>query len=240
MRLVLLVLLVGCHPSDMDYPVGGAGVHGGGGTLIVDAAMDGSATGPIAGTACVLTDPRDLTSCATTGAAGLTVTLGTATATTADDGSFMIARPTTAGAVWVVTGSAMGVVESVTAFTGQTRIPVMDAAMLTTLENVNGVQPAPGSGTLMARISRGGIPVAGEMARVIPATIDPHGTLYDPANAPDAWATSATGPFGTAYAPGATTGTAMLVVSAAGTTQLTVSGIPITDGGVTFVFAELP
>ena len=37
-----------------------------------------------------------------------------------------------------------------------------------------------------------------------------------------------------------TTGTAQLIISAAGTTQLTVSGIPITDGGVTFVFAELP
>ena len=45
----------------MDYPVGGGGTHGGGGTIIIDAATDGSATGPIVATACVLTDARDLT-----------------------------------------------------------------------------------------------------------------------------------------------------------------------------------
>lgn len=238
MRLLLLVLLVGCHPSDMDYPVGGAGVHGGGGTRFVDAATDGSASGPIMATACVLTDARDLTSCATTGAAGLTVTLGTATATTAADGSFTIARPTTAGAVWDVTGSAMGVVESVTAFTGQTRIPVMELTMLTDLQNINGQPRVAGTGTVLARVARGGTPVQGETAQLAPlAAYDP---LYDPATATAPWLTQATGALGTVFVDGVTPGTVTMTLAAAGMTQLTISAIPIADSVVTFVFAELP
>lgn len=235
MKLLLLVLVVGCRPGDMDYPVGGGGTHGGGGALGIDAAMAGSGSGDLAATACVLTDPRDLTSCRTTGSGGLTVMLGSAAATTADDGAFTIARPTVA-AQWDVTGST--VVESVSAFTGQTRIPVMDGAMLATLEGDTGVQPAVGTGTMMVRVTRAGLPVAGEAALLTPPN-DPYGPLYDTASA-SAWSTSATGPLGTAYLPGAATGTATLTVSAGGTIQGSVSAIPITDGGVTFVFVALP
>jgi hypothetical protein len=239
MRLLLLLLVVGCHPSDMDYPVGGGGTHGGGGTLSIDASIDGTGSGSdIMATACVLTDARDLTSCTTAGAAGLAVTLGTAAAITAADGSFTIARPVTTPVVWDVTGST--VVESVTPFAGQTRIPVMEGAMLADLQSSNGVQPSTGTGTLMARISRGGAPVQGVAALVSPATTDPNGSLYDPATASAQWSSIATGSFGTVYVPGAITGTASLTLSAGGTTQGTVSGIPITDGGVTFVFVALP
>jgi len=238
MRLLLLVLLVGCHPSDMDYPVGGGGTHGGGGTLLIDAATDGSATGPIIATACVLSDARDLTSCAMTGAAGLTVTLGGASATTAADGSFTIARPTTAGAVWDVTGSAAGVVESVTAFTGQTKIPVMDIGTLTELQSINGHQLVSGTGVVLARVARGGMPVPGETAQLAPlATYDP---LYDPATSSTPWATQATGTRGTVFVDGVSPGTATMSFAAAGMTQLTISAIPIADSVVTFVFAELP
>lgn len=239
MRLLLLVLVAGCHTSEMDYPVGGGGGGGNGGTFRDDAAIDGSGSGSaFVATACVLTDVRDLTSCRTTGSAGLTVTLGTATAITADDGSFTIAAPAIAGVLWDVTDVTRStVVQSVTAFTGQTRIPVMDAVAFTELRNINGVLPVAGTGSVMIRVTRGGVPVTGEQVVVSPTNdID---TFYDPAIAGDAWTTTGTGAFGTAYLPNVTPGTASLTLSAGGTMQGTLSGIPITDGGVTFVQAVL-
>jgi hypothetical protein len=51
----------------------------------------------VKGQACVVTDPRNFASCATTGASGLTVQLGDQIATTDASGHFAIAAPTTIG-----------------------------------------------------------------------------------------------------------------------------------------------
>jgi hypothetical protein len=242
MRLVPIVLLVvvggfGCRASDMDYPIGGGGGHGGGGTKLIDAAEDGAGSGSdLAATACVLTDPRDLTSCKGTGELGLTVALGSATATTLDDGTFTIARPAGTNLAWEVTGST--VVKSVTPYAAQTRIPVMDSTMLATLQGDNGVQTVAGTGALLIRIVRSGAPVTGETATIVPLN-DPYGALYDGASA-SSWTQSGTGAFGTVYLPDVAAGTATVTLHAAGVAQAMIGAIPISDGGVTFVIAELP
>lgn len=231
---LLLVVAVSCK-TETNYPVGGGGGGGGGGTFHPDAPGDGAGSGSAMARACVLTDPRDLTSCAGSGAAGLTVRLGSATATTADDGSFTIARPTGTNVVWDVTGST--VVESVTPYAGQTKISVMDATMFVQLQSDVGAQPVASTGAVLARVLRGGAPVTGEAAIVSPANL--MGSYYDGAT-PSLWTQTATGAFGTVFEPNVPTGTATLTLSAAGTVQGTISQIPITDGGVTFVVGELP
>ena len=231
----LLVVAVSCK-TETNYPVGGGGGGGGGGTLHLDAPGDGEGSGSAMARACVLTDPRDLTSCQGSGAAGLTVTLGSETATTADDGSFTITRPTGTNTVWDVTGST--VVESVTPYAGQTRISVMNATMFADLRGANAVQPVAGHGDLLVRVVRGGASGPGEVVTSVPPN-DPYGTVYDGLT-PQSWTPSATGTYGTAYLAEIVTGTTAVRISAGGTLQTTLSGIPITDGGMTFVVAEVP
>lgn len=237
MRALVLVLVVAasCKSEMKDYPVGGGGFSGGGGNTHVDAPTDGSGSGSNMARACVLTDPRDLTSCKTAGVAGLTVTLGTQTATTADDGYFTITAPTGTNVVWDVKGST--VVESVTPYAGQTKISVMDSQMFVELQGNVGAQPIAGTGGLLVRVTRGGNAVAGETAVVTPA--NQLGSYYDGATA-SSWTQISTGTFGTVFEPNVTSGSATLKLSAGGTLQATLSAIPITDGGVTFVVAELP
>jgi len=236
MRALLLVLVVAAScKTETNYPVGGGGVSGGGGGVHVDAPTDGSGSGSNIARACVLTDPRDLTSCKTAGVAGLTVKLGTQTATTADDGTFTITAPTGTNVVWDVTGST--VVESVTPYAAQTKISVMDSQMFVELQGNVGAQPIAGTGGLLARVTRGGNAVVGETAVVAPQ--NQLGSYYDGATA-SAWTQTGTGTYGTVFAPNVTSGSASLKLSAGGTLQATISAIPITDGGVTFVVAELP
>jgi len=238
MRALVLGLVVAAScKTAMDYPVGGGGGGGGGNSLGVDAASmgSGSGSGSAVVRACVLTDPRDLTSCRGSGVAGLTVSLGSATATTADDGTFTIDSPTGTNVEWDVTGST--VVQSVTQYAGQAKISVMDATMLGDLQGANGVTPAAGTGALMMRIARNGAGVMGETVVAVPAN-DPYGTYYDGATA-SSWTQSGTGTFGTAYLPGIPVGTTSVRLSAGGTVQATISAIPIADGGVTFVIAEV-
>jgi len=236
MRALVLVLVVAAScKTETNYPVGGGGFSGGGNGLHVDAPSDGTGSGSNIVRACVLTDPRDLTSCKTAGVAGLTVTLGTQTATTADDGTFTISAPTGTNVVWDVKGST--VVESVTPYAGQTKISVMDSQMFIELQGNVGAQAEATTGGLLARVTRGGNAVIGETAIVTPA--NQLGSYYDGATA-SSWTQTGTGAYGTVFEPNVPSGSATLKLSAAGTLQATVSAIPITDGGVTFVVTELP
>lgn len=233
--VLLLAVAVSCK-TETNYPVGGGGAGGGGGTSHADAATDGAGSGSAVARACVLTDPRDLTSCAASGAAGLTVALGNQTATTADDGSFTIAAPTGTNVEWDVTGST--VVESVTPYAGQAKISVMGTTMFADLRGANAVQPVAGYGDLLVRVVRSGAAVPGEVVTSVPVN-DPYGTFYDGLT-DQAWTQSATGAFGTAYLPSIPAGTTSVRISAGGTLQATISAIPITDGGMTFIVAEVP
>src|SRR5215467_10509545 len=105
MRLFLaLALLVACKQgAGDDYPIGPGGTGPGGTGVKHDPAGTVGDGGPtIDGKACLLTDPRVLDSCASTGAGQLVVTLAGAMATTADDGSFTIPDTTDSNAEWMI------------------------------------------------------------------------------------------------------------------------------------------
>jgi len=238
MKRMLLVLVVGCHPSGDDYPVapGGAG-FGGGQPGMADAGSGGGDGGPmLLGRVCLMTDPRDQTSCATSGVSGLTVTLGTSVATTADDGTFAIAQPASSTVIWDITGST--ILESIAPFAAQAVIPAMPIDLYGQLEGDNGVVPQAGQGAVMVRVVSGGVPLAGAAVTVSPPTV--YGTFYD-GSTPATWTMVQTGAFGAAWMPGITTGAAAITVTPPqGGTPVTISNIPIGEAALTFLTQEVP
>ena len=236
-RVLLLVLVAGCHSDGNDYPVTtGGGGFGGGQPQIADAGVDGGDGGAlILGRVCLMTDPRDQTSCAATGVGGLVVTLGTATGTTADDGTFTVGRPSGSNIVWDVTGST--VLESLTPFTAQAIIPAMPLGLYAQLEADNGVIAQAGQGAVMLRVLQAGAPLVGATATITPPTV--YGTFYD-GSTPATWTANGTGAFGTAWMPGEVTGTADVTVTPQGGTATTLGAVPIKEAAITFLTEELP
>ena len=235
--LLVLVVLAACHPSDEnDYPVTVGGGGFGGGQLAAPDAANGGDGGPsLVARVCLMTDPRDQGSCAATGAGGLTVTLGTSIATTADDGTFTIARPASTSLVWVITGTT--IVPSVMSFAAQPQVPAIPATLYAQLQGDNGVVPQAGQGAAMVRVVHGTVLVPSATVTISPAGI--YATLYDGAT-PSGWTQSATGSFGAAWMPGVTAGTANITVTPQGGTSVVISQVPIVDGGVTFLTQEVP
>jgi hypothetical protein len=231
MRLAasLALLLVACDSGgDDDFPI----APGGGlGPLItpapdapqLDASTDGTTL--LVGRVCVIPDPRNPTACAVGNAAGLTVTLGARTATTAIDGSFTIAAPSTSNLVWTVTGP--GFVPTVMPFSTVLLLPVMTAARYNDLLLDNGVVVQEGQGSLFARVVSGSTPVAGVTAIIEPASV--FGPLYDGASAL-LWDRDATGAGGMVWIPDAIAGPA----------TLTLTGPSITPGALTFGTVAIP
>lgn len=240
MRWYLLALLVcGCGNSGDDFPVtpGGPG-HGGGHNP--DASIDGPDGGGdmLLGKVCLMTDPRQPTSaCATTLAAGLTVTLGSNVATTVDDGSFSIARSTGTGLVWTVSGT--NVVTSVIPLTARLVLPAMPAIpMYQELTGNNGVVPTAGNGDVFVQVVHGSTLVAGATAAA--SVTGPYPVFYDPASG-DQWSQDVTGALGMAWIPGLLAGPVdVQVTPPAATTPIVLGAVPIVDSALTFVTAEVP
>lgn len=234
--LLVLVVLAACHPSDEnDFPVApGGGGFGGGQLAAPDAATGGDGGPALVARVCLMTDPRDQGSCAATGAGGLTVTLGTSIATTADDGTFAIARPASTSLVWVITGTT--IVPSVMSFAAQPKVPALPITLYAQLQGDNGVVPQAGQGAAMVRVVHGSVLVPSATVTISPAGI--YATLYDGAT-PSGWTQSATGSFGAAWMPGVTAGTANITVTPQGGTPVVISQVPIVDGGVTFLTQEV-
>jgi hypothetical protein len=246
------VLVAACSSTN-NYPVlggGGGGGNSGGGDAggQIDAPTDGASDavpgdgGTIVGRVCLLSDLRDLTTCASTGAAGLTVTLGsgsatTGSATTTDDGSFMLMKPAaTAGLLWQVTGAT--IVTSSMAFGAQTRIPAVTSSDYAALQGGNGVVAAIGQGAVMARITQAGSPLAGATASASPAS-QQYQVYYAGSNATQ-WGKSATDTTGTAWLPGfASTQPAVVTVAASGGTPSATFSVTVPDSGIAFVMPDL-
>jgi len=148
---LLLITAAACGDDGGNLPVGGGGNDGG--FTFVDSnngsgsgGSDGS-VGPdgavtpidapaIDGRVCLLTDARKLNQCASTGAGGLTVRLGTGVALTADDGSFTIAGQSGQGLVWQISGP--NIVSSFEVLADYF-IPAMPRTMFDPLKGANGV-----------------------------------------------------------------------------------------------------
>jgi hypothetical protein len=237
-RLLWLALaLAACKSSKDDLPIGigGGGTGGGGGGI--DASVDTSTIdgGPVAGRVCLLTDPRDLVACAGAGAGGLSVTLGTLGATTADDGTFTIV-PDGSGLVWHVTGSS--IVTSVMPYTaGSAQVPAMTQTMYVSVQGDTGAAIQLTEGSVFARVTSSGVALAGAAASSNPQAM--YNTYYDGTTV-SAWKTTSTGALGTAFIPGIGVGTASIAVVPSGGATKTIPGVPIEDGALTFLAVSIP
>jgi hypothetical protein len=235
-RLLLVVGLVACRNSDENFPVTPGGGGHGGSVPGADASFDVGDGGNFLGKVCLISDPRLPTSgCATTGAGGLIVSLGSNTATTADDGSFVIAATAATGAVWTVTGA--NIVPTVAPFTALAVIPALLAVPFADLENANGVVPTPGNGAVFVRVVQNSTAVAG--ATAIATNQLQYATLYDPASGL-VWNANATGALGVAWLPGVLAGSQTVTVTPPAPAQpVVLSNVPIVEGALTFITAEV-
>jgi hypothetical protein len=238
----LLLLLVGCRDDVEMFPVNpGGGGSGLSGTGFVDAGIelgDGNLSPMISGRVCFLKiDARNPRACESTGAGGLTVTLGSFTAITTSDGSFSIRRPTGTDLVWNVTGST--IVPSVMSLSAEALIPAIDEGLYAEMLGATLATDFDGTvGGIINRVTRAEDPLDGVVASVEQSQSG--NTFYDSGD-PLAWAlNSATGQLGAIWVPDVSVadGFARMVVND-GTDHL-IDGIPVVAGAVTFVFTELP
>lgn len=233
-----VLLLVGCQSSGGDdFPV----VPGGDDTVITPAAdapydvasTDGATS--LTGRVCVLVDRRNLTSCTTADASGITVGLGTSTAVTATDGSFTIAAPQESNLVWLVTAS--GFVTTVMPLGTVHLLPFVSSQGYDEALLDNGVILQAGQGSLVTRVLRNGAPAVG-----VTATVDPpsqYGPLYDGTN-PVVWDRDATGTAGVVWFPDVLEGSATLALMPPAAAAPVTLALPIVEGAITFATVGIP
>jgi len=255
MKLVtvaLFALLAACADPE-DYPPGG----GGGGLPIGgnDAGVDGGSTdggdgGKITGRVCLLIDFRQIGSldkCDKTTADGLTVFLGTRSATTKIDGSFTIDPPQGSGFVWHVSGglAERAVVRSAMPFGTTNVIPAMRFDRYADLVSSNGGTFNDQEGSIVIRILKSpmGAPVANISADTTLANNDVR--LYDTATQ-DVWEMTATGKFGIAWIPSVNltptmppTPTPVTLTNQAGM-ELARPSVTVENQTVTYITQEVP
>jgi len=239
--LVAIVVVMGCggckEGDGALYPINpGGGTNPGAGGGQVDASATGDANlDVIPGQVCLITDPRQPNTCATTGAGNLTVTLDGHTATTATDGTFVIDAAQSSNIQWQVTGA--DIIASVMSFSAVHRIPVMAQVDYFDLANSNAVVPTPGQGDVFVHVVHQGASVAMVSAAVTPAAQFP--TFYD-GNATTTWTQISTSTAGVVWIPGLPQGTASISLTPQGGTATVVNAIPVGDQTLTWVSVELP
>jgi hypothetical protein len=175
-RVLWCAVLVGCGGggSGDDFPVEPGGPSGP--STPLDASLrdasDPDALATLMGRVCLALDLRaPVSDCATTGADGITVTLGTKMATTTADGTFVIERPSGSSLVWRARGLA--IVSSVMPFGASNIIPAMGLQDYVDLQNANTITVVTGS--IIARVVKNGTLQAGVNATVTPpADTPPH------------------------------------------------------------------
>lgn len=233
--LVLALAVTACSSTDPDQPViPGSGPYG-----VSGVSSGGGSAAAITGRVCLITaDATALGDCAGSGAGGLTVTLGSSAATTANDGTFTMPAPGGTNLAFSVAGP--GVVGSTQAFSPSAQIPVMQQDLFDQVLAQNGIVLTAGSGSIFASVlDRGGQPVSGVTATSTPSPA--FGPFYD-GTAPAPWALDQTGARGVVFLPGlGSTGPTNITFTHAATgSESTVGGVQVVDGGITFVDAVLP
>jgi hypothetical protein len=240
---VALAFAVACGQPHDDLPVtpgGGTGASGGQGSgSDIDAAVDALNTdGAIAGRVCLAADARLLETCAASGVDGLTVTLGTGSATTGSDGSFLLFAPEASDLVWSVSGSA--IVPSLMPFGPSAIIPALSQTTYQDLTDVNLVPSVTGQGAMFVQVLESGSPLAGAVAGASPAAA--YATYYD-GNSSTQWNEDLTGMYGVAWIPGITAGSATVTVTppttGSGSGSAVTLSAPVVSGTLTFVTASI-
>jgi hypothetical protein len=224
--LALILIVAGCAAdAGDDFPL----LTGG------DSLPAPGQSGVVSGRVCVITDPRNLTGCAASGAGGFTVSLAGSTATTGTDGSFRLAAPPTASEV-SVTGA--GIVPTQISMSSATSIPVLRADLFAQMMAANGITPSSGSGSILGTVVRGGVPVPGVMVDVTPTPA--FRPMFDGAT-PTAFTLDATGARGVIWVPGVALGPTQLTFRDLATSgETTVNGVQVVNGGITIMDAVLP
>lgn len=238
MRFVLAALLVaGCSQGDgqkYDIPTGGGGGGGGGGGSgeLPDAGTgSGSGSGSqITGLVCLVSDLRQPNACATSGAGGYTVKLDGATATTAADGSFAIAAPTSTNVMFEVDGA--DIATSLMAYSAAHRIPIVKAVDYVDLQNTNGMSQVGSTGDVFVHVVHAGTSVGSVGGTVTPAAT--YSTLYDGSTA-GSWTMTGTSMYGMIWFPGIPMGSATLSITPQGQATTVVNAVPVGDGTITWV-----
>jgi hypothetical protein len=233
LAFVLLAGIAACHDDVEMFPIG-PGTGGPGGGMTPDAAPpDSSSAGTqISGRVCLISDARTPTTCADSGAGNLTVTLGTETATTADNGSFSITSHGGTGLVWRVAGDA--IVPSAMQVSTEHVIPAIGQQLYADMVAANNAIVGDGSGAIIARLTSGGSGVSGLVAATTP---DPEGLIYYDGTSTLSFETNQTGSFGVVWVPGLLPQTTTLTLG--GAKDATVAGIPVYASTVTFVLAAI-
>lgn len=233
-----LLLLVACDDGLEMFPVSPGGGGGSSGTGFIDAGIRDDGGGDsgltIRGCVCRLLDARFPTRCENTGSGNLVVSLDNFTATTDDDGSFTIARPTSTNLVWRVFGDTV-VFPSAMSFGTTTTIPALDLGLYEDMIAASEVAPQAGDGQIIAQVKRGNTPLVNVTATTMPvadAVIQ-----YDSGSATN-WSSDATGQQGVIWVPGVAGANAQLDVQENATPLEPITGIPLFPDTVTFVFAE--
>jgi hypothetical protein len=226
--LITLVAACAAQPGD-DYPI-----QPGGGNPVASGGPGGMAT--VAGRACIVTDPRALGACSSSSAAGLTVTLGGAAATTAADGSFTLPAASDASAMVGVTGA--GIMPTQMVASAAMSIPVLRADLFSQMMAANGITLEAGSGSILGSVLRGTAPATGIAVTSTPSPA--FGPLFD-GTTPTAWTLDATGARGVVWIPGVAVGPTQLTFrDLASSGETTVDGVQVVNGGITILDAVLP
>ena len=239
MRHVWLLLAIGACKSpsgDDEFPVD----PNGNGKNPIGMGLDASTIdtptigdGAIMGRVCLVRDLRGL-ACSDTNAGQITVTLGTQSAVTADNGTFTLTPPSGSNLVWRASGA--GVISSVMPFGTTAVIPSITDIDYQDLQNANSVILSSGQGSIVARIVHGTTPIAGATASAKP---DPqYATKYDGVAAL-AWTELATSNAGVAWIAGADVGTATVTVTPASGTGA-IEAVHVEDQAITYVTIDLP
>jgi hypothetical protein len=241
----LLVVLASCMSSaDDNTPIepGGVGsISGGTGGTAGGSTGSSSDGGGVTSRVCVVTDLRTPTSnCDTQNLAGMTVTIGGQSATTAADGTFALTIPNEPNLVAAVTGGPTGeTVNSLVPLSGSSApvvLPAVRPATLSMLADDNAVTLDPAAGQLFLNaINANGTGIADIEAAASQSTAQ---LLFE---GPDIiWNGQSTGIHGAVWLTNATVGDVSMTLSKTGSNPLTVSGIPIQPGAVTFVATQFP
>jgi hypothetical protein len=244
MRTLALALLVVAACSQGDgamFPLSGGGGGGaGGGGADANHGDSPSALEVLQGKVCLLTDPRDPTTCSTANALGYLVTLDGRTATTGADGAFKIEAPKSATLTWMVTGS--DIAPSLMSLSTSHIIPIMKRDDYLDLENENGVLATAGYGDVFIHVTKANANVATVVAAPTPTPL--YSPQYDGATA-HVWQVTSTGSFGMIWLAQLASGvgtfaTASTTLTPQAGAATTLGNIPVGDGALTWVSVELP
>jgi hypothetical protein len=189
----------------------------------------------------VLADPQILDACSIKGGGGLTVAMGTATATTTADGSFTIEPDATTNiATTPISVTGPGVVASQTSVHGSNIVPVMSNDLFNQMVLATGITTESNAGAILATIdTNAGLAASGVTASANPALAV--GPFFD-STGTSPWTLDATGARGVAFFPNVSTAgpTTLTFSNAATGGETTIDGVQVVDGGITYVDATLP